>query len=151
MMSARNSWPAVGELIPHTGAARFLVGIRTVTPSGIVATGHVPAGHALASNGLAPSYLAIELGAQAAAAMEALSRQGSAQTPPGPRRGSIVRIRDARFLAAAFPVDTPVEIRVDLVGAAAPLAMYSLVAMSGGETVAEAQFSTHAGDPGGAA
>jgi predicted hotdog family 3-hydroxylacyl-ACP dehydratase len=147
-MSASSSWPDVSELVPHTGVARFLTHIRSVTSSAIEATGRVPTGHALSTDGLAPSFLAIELGAQAAAAMEALARRTAPESSDGPARGSIVRIRDARFVEATFPVDAPIHIRVDLVGSAPPLAMYSLKARVGDRTLVEASFSTHAGDPG---
>ena len=146
-MPERSSWSDVESLLPHTGVARFLTRIHDVTATTIDATGRVPREHALVSGTRAPSFLAIELGAQAAAAMEAVARRASGSSGAAVR-GSLVRIRDARLLQPTFSADAMVHVVVDLVASAPPLAMYTLRAHVGDTAVVEATFSTHAGDAG---
>ena len=66
----------------------------------------VPASHPLASGGRAPCFLGLELGAQAAAVLEALDR-AMATGDRAPRVGYLVRVREATFLQPDFPVETP--------------------------------------------
>jgi predicted hotdog family 3-hydroxylacyl-ACP dehydratase len=135
----------VAGLVPHTGVARFLTDIVSVSPKAIEAMGAIPAGHALARHGAVPVFLAIELGAQAAAALEAIGRATEPGATTGPRMGSLVRIREARFDRPSMPVNTPIRISAELVGAAPPLAVYRLSAALGEHVVLTAVISTHAG------
>jgi predicted hotdog family 3-hydroxylacyl-ACP dehydratase len=135
----------VTTLIPHTGVARFLSSIVSVTPSAIHATGAIPTAHPLAVDGAAPALLAIELGAQAAAAFEAMARQSSPGHDQGPQTGTLVRIRDAHFSRASVPVDAPIHVTAERAGASGPLAMYRLSATFNGETILTAVISTHGG------
>ena len=135
----------VASLIPHTGVARFLSGIVSVTPFAIHATGAIPAGHPLAVDGAAPAFLAIELGAQAAAALEAISRRASSDDDHGPQAGTLVRIREAQFGRASVPVNAAIHITAERAGAAPPLSMYRLSATLNGATILTAVISTHAG------
>ena len=90
--SARRSIGAVTELplLPHTGTALLLTTVVRSDATSIEATGLVPAAHPLVCGGRAPAILGLELGAQAAAAMEALARAVAA-TSRGPRLGYVVR------------------------------------------------------------
>ena len=135
----------IAGLIPHTGVARLLSAVVSVTPQGIHATGAIPARHPLAVDGAAPALLTIELGAQAAAALEAIARRTSAGDTPGPLTGTLVRVRDARFGCASVPVDAAIHITAERTGAAPPLAMYRLIATLDGATILTALISTHAG------
>ena len=124
-MPVNNAWPGVESLVPHRGLARFIARVVSATDTRIDAVGVIPAGHPLVVNSAAPACLALELGAQAAAALEAIHRQTSAPGDP-PKVGSLVRIREARFDRVSLPVDTPIDITADLIGSAPPLAIYSI-------------------------
>jgi predicted hotdog family 3-hydroxylacyl-ACP dehydratase len=137
----------IADLIPHRGVARFLSSIESVTSSAIHATGAIPAAHPLAAGDAAPTLLAIELGAQAAAALEALTRQADPGNDPRPRTGTLVRIRDAQFGCASVPVEAPIHVTVERAGAAPPLAMYRLLATVNDATILTAVISTHEGQP----
>jgi len=141
----------VATLVPHTSVARFLTGILSMTPNAIAATGAIPLGHALVSHGRAPVFLAIELGAQAAAAFEAITRAQRPDAVAGPRVGSLVRIREAHFHQASVPADTEISVAAELMGAAPPLAIYRLTATIEDTVVLTAVISTHAGPAGGIA
>ena len=145
MTDVRNRHEDVVGLLPHTGVARFLSSIVSVTPSAIHATGAIPAAHPLAVDGAAPALLAIELGAQAAAAFEAIGRQASPGHDRRPQTGTLVRIRDAQFGRASVPVEAPIHITAERAGASGPLAIYRLSATFDGATILTAVISTHAG------
>src|SRR4249919_2252822 len=68
---------SVEALLPHTGTARLLTDVVRAEPRFIVATGRIPAAHPLAVGNLAPCFLGLEMGAQAAAALEALLQSAS--------------------------------------------------------------------------
>lgn len=104
----------------------------------------MPAAHPLAAGGRAPSFLGLELGAQAAAALEALDR-GAADGDVSPRVGYLVRIRTATFLRPDLPVDTPFVVTAHLDGAAPPLAIYRISLTVNGLEVLQATLSTHSG------
>jgi predicted hotdog family 3-hydroxylacyl-ACP dehydratase len=136
------------HLLPHRGVARLLTDVVRCDAGEIHARGRVPAAHPLASGAEVPALVAIELGAQAAAAMEALARTASgARTEP--RTGSLVRVREARFEREALPVDTTIDVTARLDAAAGPLAIYDVTATLAGTTVMRATISTHAGPAGG--
>ena len=140
--------PAVADLLPHTGVARLLTEVLDVSTTAIRATGRIPAGHPLAKAGAATSLLAVEIGAQAAAAMEAIGRPGAPHTAPEAQAGSLVRIREARFDRPSLPVDTPLEVTADLMGSAPPLAIYRVRVTLDASVVVEATISTYSGPHG---
>jgi predicted hotdog family 3-hydroxylacyl-ACP dehydratase len=88
---------------------------------GILCAGCIPAGHPLAAGGEAPGFLAIELGAQAAAAFEALARHLGGP----PRIGYLVGVRDAH-LPARLPTGRTLHVTAVPTGAAAALAIYDV-------------------------
>jgi len=112
-------------LLPHTGAARLLTAIVRSGPGFLEAIGKVGAEHPLASGGRVPSFLGLELGAQAAAAMEALHRLG-ATGESARRSGYLVRVREATFTVPDLPVDTPLNVTARLEAAASPLAIHRI-------------------------
>jgi predicted hotdog family 3-hydroxylacyl-ACP dehydratase len=67
----------------------------------------------------------LELGAQAAAALEALDR-AEATGDEAPRIGFLVRVREAAFLRSDFPVETPLFVTAHLERAAPPLATFRI-------------------------
>lgn len=121
--------------LPHTGTALLLTAVVRSDSNSIEAIGLVPVAHPLVSGGRAPAILGLELGAQAAAAMEAITRASSATGRPA-RVGYVVRVREARFAQPDLPVETPVQITARLEGAAPPLAVYRIrVAVAGVESL----------------
>jgi predicted hotdog family 3-hydroxylacyl-ACP dehydratase len=147
-MHADRTFPDVADLVPHRRGARLLTAVASASPQSIEATGLIPLGHPLATGGRAPAFLAIEIGAQAAAAMEAIARRDAAGLVGGARPGQLVRIRDARFERDSLPVSTPIDIAAELIGTARPLAIYHIRASVDGALIVEAVISTHAGQTG---
>lgn len=128
-------------LLPQTGVARLLTGVQHSDATSIRATGAIARTHPLASGDRAPSYLAIELGAQAAAALTALN---GAHDAPAPLRGRLVRVRTAAFAHATLPVETPLEVTARLVAVAPPLAVYEIEVGVDGTPHVTATLSTYA-------
>lgn len=136
--------PFVDELLPHAGTARLLTEVLRSGPGFIEATGRVPAAHPLVAGGRAPCFLGLELGAQAAAALEALERI-AASGDRAPHVGYLVRVREAAFSSPDLPVDTPLHVNALLSGAAPPLAIYRIAVSVGGVESLRATLSTHSG------
>lgn len=132
----------VTRLLPHQRTARLLTLVLRHDVDAIDAVGVIPADHPLAGRSGAPNFLALELGAQAAAALEALPRQ--ATTDGGePRLGYLVRARDATFATGLLPVGVPLHVTAVLEGAAPPLAIYKITVTNGAEQLATALISTY--------
>jgi predicted hotdog family 3-hydroxylacyl-ACP dehydratase len=134
----------MADLIPHAPPSRLLTEVLAGGAGAILCTGSIPVDHPLAAGGEAPGFLAIELGAQAAAALEALAR------PPGgrPRIGYLVGVRDAH-LPARLPTGRTLHVTAVPAGAAAPLAIYDMqVAAEGAaERLAAGTISTFLAEP----
>ena len=94
------------DMLPHTRTARLLTAIVRTGEDFVEATCEVPAAHPLANAGRAPCFLGIEMGAQAAAAMEALGRS-AATGDSVPRTGFLVRVHEAHFAKSELPLETP--------------------------------------------
>ena len=147
-MAVNSAWPGVETLVPHRGMARFISRVVSASETSIKAVGLIPAGHPLVTGGVAPACLALELAAQAAAALEAIHRLAASPADP-PKAGSLVRIREARFDRVSLPVDTPIEITADLIGSAPPLAIYAIRATLERTPLVRGTISTFAGPAGG--
>jgi predicted hotdog family 3-hydroxylacyl-ACP dehydratase len=134
----------VADLVPHAPPARLLTEVLAEGAGAILCAGSIPGDHPLAAGGEAPGFLAIELGAQAAAALEALAR------PPGgrPRIGYLVGVRDAH-LPARLPIGRTLHVTAVPAGAAAALAIYDMqVAEEGAaEPLAAGRISTFLAEP----
>ena len=129
-------------LLPHQRTARLLTQVLRHHDAAIEAIWVIPVDHPLAGLAGAPNFLALELGAQAAAALEALPRQ-SAAGGGEPRVGYLVRVRDAAFSTSLLPVGVPLYVTAVLEGVAAPLAMYKITVTDGDEPLATALLSTY--------
>ena len=134
--------PSVEGLLPHTGAARLLTEVLRSGPGFIEAAGRVSAAHPLVADGRAPCFLGLELGAQAAAALEAIER-AAASEDEARHIGYLVRVREAAFTSPDLPVDTPLQVKVVLSGAAPPLAVYRVAVSVGGVESLRATLSTY--------
>jgi predicted hotdog family 3-hydroxylacyl-ACP dehydratase len=148
-MSATDADLDARTLVPHTSTARLLARVHRCTATEIDASGCIPAAHPLTAHGVAPAFLAIELGAQAAAAMETIGRAHGDDHPAGPAVGSLVRVRQARLSPTPVPVDAPLRVVARLQGSAPPLAIYDVTVTLGDRVVAEATLATYAATNGG--
>jgi len=138
-------WPDISELLPHTGIARLLTKVLRWDEFSIEATALIPGCHPFVTGDTAPSFLAIELGAQAAACMEVLSRRKSGTQYEGAVIGSLVRVREATVYQDALPSGKPILIRAKLQSTAHPLAVYRVAAVIDKVVFCEAIISTRIG------
>jgi 3-hydroxyacyl-[acyl-carrier-protein] dehydratase len=111
----------VADLVPHAPPARLLTEVLAGGAGAILCAGSIPGDYPLAAGGEAPGFLAIELGAQAAAALAALARHLGAP----PRIGYLVGVRDAH-LPAGLPIGRTLHVTAVPAGAAAALAIYDV-------------------------
>ena len=135
--------PDAAALLPHSGPARLLTQVLEVDGNEARCLGRVPLDSPFVEDGHAPSYLGLELGAQAAAVLEALAQRGAAGAS-GPRIGYLVGVRDARLSTLAIPAGAPLEVSVRLVGSAPPLALYAVRVLGDGVEYAAGTVSTFA-------
>jgi predicted hotdog family 3-hydroxylacyl-ACP dehydratase len=129
-------------LVPHTGVARFLTEIVLDEPGFIEAIGVIPAVHPLVTPCGAPCFLGLELGAQAAAALETLTRRAE-DGEHGARIGYLVRIREAEFLKPELPTDTPLGVTARLERGVRPLGIHRVCVSVGGVDFLRAVLGTY--------
>jgi predicted hotdog family 3-hydroxylacyl-ACP dehydratase len=137
--------PAVEPLLPHRDPARLVRVIVEVSADHdrIHCIAVIPAGHPLAAGERAPAFLGLEAGAQAAAALEALSRRDDEDAGPGPRLGYLVGVREATFHAPDLPVAAPLAVTVRAAGSAPPLAVYEVQIEGDGAVLVTGTISTY--------
>jgi predicted hotdog family 3-hydroxylacyl-ACP dehydratase len=124
---ASSAYPPPGELVPHAPPALLVSSVLEVSAEGASAIVKIPADSPFVQTGRAPAFLGLEAGAQTAAVLEALGREGS----EGPRIGYVVAIRNARFATPWLPAGTPLMVTVKAAGSAPPLSIYE-VSLAGG-------------------
>lgn len=110
-------------LLPHAPPARLVEAVLEHRPDALAVRARIPPGSPFAEGAVAPGLVALELAAQAAAALEALERAARGE-PGGARRGYLVGARDARWAPVVLPVGAPLEVRVALEARALPLSHY---------------------------
>jgi predicted hotdog family 3-hydroxylacyl-ACP dehydratase len=132
--------PAVESLLPHRDPARLVRVVVEAAPERVACIAVIPPDHPLAQGGRVPAFLGLEAGAQAAAALEALSRQGG---DAGPRLGYLVGVREAVFHAPDLPVAEPLSVTVEAAGSAPPLAVYTVRVELAGAVLVTATLSTY--------
>lgn len=111
------------ELLPHGPPARWIDEVLERAAGELTCRGRIPAASPFARGGLAPAIAGLELAAQAAAVVEALERADAGEVS-GPRRGYLVRVREASLAAAGIPAEAPLLVRVRRSGGLPPLALY---------------------------
>src|SRR5262245_48375182 len=137
-------WPSIRNALPLRGKALLLTGLHRSEPGVVEASAVVPDGHPLVVAGAAPSFLGLELGAQAAAAMEALApSRDRAATSGGV--GYLVRVREASFLKPTLPIETTLRVTAELEGAAPPLAVLRIAVAVGEIELVRAFIATYSG------
>jgi 3-hydroxyacyl-[acyl-carrier-protein] dehydratase len=138
--TAAEGFPPPSSLLPHAAPALLLTAVLAMSAAGIACTAVIPAGHPLAAGGQVPGFVALELAAQAAAALQALLRQGGGS----PLIGYLVGARDALF-APALPAGRGLRATAIHGGSAAPLATYEMDVCqegAGGRRLATGSLST---------
>jgi predicted hotdog family 3-hydroxylacyl-ACP dehydratase len=133
--------PPVEALIPHRDPALLVRVVASAAPGEIVCIAVIPGEHPLVEHGRAPCLLGIEAAAQAAAALEALTRPPD--EPPGPRIGYLVGVREAAFHLPDLPAGWPLRVTVRPAGSAPPLAVYEATVEIDGATALTATLSTY--------
>lgn len=121
----RENFPGLDDLMPHRPPLRFLTSISHASVRGLHGTALIPATCAMARNGAASPLAAVEAGAQAAAAWEALNRWRSGGIA-SPRMGYLVALRDVDFLAASVPAGRELSVAIELESATPPLTHYRI-------------------------
>jgi 3-hydroxymyristoyl/3-hydroxydecanoyl-(acyl carrier protein) dehydratase len=134
------SYPAAESLIPHRGPMRLLRRVLDNGAETILGEAEIPPENPLAAGAHAPGWLALEASAQAAAALEALSRR---DTDPGARFGYLVGVREARITLPMLPTGVPFQVTLRPQGSVPPLAIYEAVASLHGAPLLAATLSTY--------
>ena len=123
--TARENFPRLDDLMPHRPPLRFLRAISDATERGLHGTAQIPATCAMATNGVASPLAAVEAGAQAAAAWEAVQRwRGAGEASP--RMGYLVALRDVIFFAVSVPTGRDLSVAIELESATPPLTHYRI-------------------------
>lgn len=130
--------------MPHRAPALLVREIVRWDGEGVVCRGVVPEEHPLAAGGNAPVWLAMEMGAQAGAVLEALSRGGAGEG--GERRlGYLVGLRGCTFHVPTLPVGGVLEVGARQIGGAGPLVLFAVeVTGEDGGVLAAGQVSAYA-------
>lgn len=129
------TFPALDDLMPHRPPMRFLAKISHASERGLHGTARIPEECAMVRHGLASPLAAVEAGAQAAAAWEALQRwrRGGEASP---RMGYLVALRDVDFLAVSVPAGRDLSVVIELESATPPLTHYRIdVRLDGAQLV----------------
>ena len=133
------------RLLPHALPARLIEAIGDHQPERLAARARIPLDSPFAEAGIAPALVALELAAQAAAALEAVERAARGEAG-GARRGYLVGARDARWAPPLLPVGPPLAVRVALEARALPLSHYRFEVAVAGTVVATGTIATFLGD-----
>lgn len=132
----------IEALVRHRPPFLLLDEIVGDTGDGFACWGRVPA--ELTGADEAPSLLAIEMGAQAAAALQALGHREAGTAPPA--SGYLVTIEDARLACPTLPVERRLWVEVRPAGSLLALARFRITVAEtpDAEPLAEASISTFA-------
>ena len=124
-------FPPIESLIPHRAPACLLERVLERAGDGLVAQAVVPRD--------SPATLALEMAAQAAAALAALERRGQGE----PRPGYLVGARNAAFHRPWIAAGEPLRVTVTPAGSAPPLAVYEFTVHAGETLLASGTISTY--------
>ncbi len=125
--------------LPHGAPARLVTRVVARAAGTVTCAARVPSASAFTASGHAPAFLALEMGAQAAAVLHA----PGGETGTAPAAGYLVGVREARFAVATIGVDEEHLVEVRATGEAPPLRTYAVrVTDAAGREVARATVST---------
>ena len=140
--SMREKFPALNDLMPHRPPMRFLEAISHASERGLHGTARIPPECAMATNGVASPLAAVEAGAQAAAAWEALHRWRTGGEA-SPRMGYLVALRDVDYFAASVPAERDLSIAIQLENATPPLTHYRIDVRLDGTPLVRGTIATY--------
>jgi 3-hydroxyacyl-[acyl-carrier-protein] dehydratase len=132
-----------GEYLQHRAPALFVEELLEQDELGSLCRARVPPESPFVRASCFPTYLALELGAQSAAAAEAIARR-IGEPGSAPRAGFLVGARAARFARASLLQREEYLVRTRLLRAAPPLRTWRVEVMLASESVATAAVSTFA-------
>ncbi len=135
------AYPAIERLVPHRRPARLLEDVEAASDGGVVCRARVPESSPFVRGARVPAFVGLEIGAQAAAVVEALDRFESEGEGP-PRIGYLVGVRDAVFHAPELPVGRSVLVSARPAGRSGSLSVYEIAVTLDGEVLVEATIST---------
>jgi len=134
--------PDASRLLAQQGPARLVNEVLETGETEIVCAGTVPVESPYADGDRVPSVAAIELAAQAAAALETIGRIRR-ETDPEPKVGYLVNIGDVVLSSADFPAGAPLVARATLDSEAPPLSVYRVEVKLEDRTILTASVSTY--------
>lgn len=135
-------FPALDDLMPHRPPMRFLARISHASERGLHGSARISGACAMAKNGLASPLAAVEAGAQAAAAWEALHRW-RAGGEAAPRMGYLVALRGVDFFAASVPAERDLSVAIELESATLPLSHYRIDVRLDGKPLVRGTIATY--------
>ncbi len=133
--------PSPVAWLPHAGVARLVTGVLQVGADEILCEGWVPAGSPYRRGARCPSWVGIELGAQAAALLEAAACEEA--TPDGTLVGFLVRVREVRCLQPFADPEALLAVRATRLSAAPPLYVHTIEVRAGETDLLRGQISTY--------
>jgi 3-hydroxymyristoyl/3-hydroxydecanoyl-(acyl carrier protein) dehydratase len=135
-------FPALDDLMPHRPPMRFLANISHASERSLHGTARIPGECAMVRNGFASPLAAVEAGAQAAAAWEALHRWRDGGEA-SPRMGYLVALRDVDFFDATVAAERDLAVAIELVSATPPLTHYLIDVRIDGAPVVRGTIATY--------
>jgi predicted hotdog family 3-hydroxylacyl-ACP dehydratase len=133
--------PGTALPLPHGPAARLVASVVGREGGVVRCRARVPLDSPWVSEGRVPAFVAVEIGAQATALVDA--GDGTA----APRGGVLVGARDARFFVPSFAAGVVMEVEARDAGSAPPLRTCAIVLRSsGGDVLATATVSVYTSD-----
>jgi predicted hotdog family 3-hydroxylacyl-ACP dehydratase len=131
------------EHLPHRGPARFITAVVSADATCATCRAEIPARSpyrlADADGARVPSFLAIEMGAQAAAVLVAAAAPGDAAHTASP--GMLVSVRNAEFSAETLPASASFRVVVRPGRNAPPLMGFGFEVWHAAERVAHGELT----------
>ncbi len=135
------AYPTIEHLVPHGQPSRLVEEVEEASEGGVVCRARIPVSSPFVRGAGAPSFVGLEIGAQAAAVVEALSRIGSRDEGP-PRIGYLVGVRDAVFHAPELPAERPLLVSARPSRRSGALSVYEIAVSLDDRILVEATIET---------
>jgi len=136
----------VTSVIPHRGAALLIEEILEVSQHEIVGRGRIPAASPFVREGRAPGFVALDLAAQLAGALEGVIASGTASAGP-PQVAYLVTAKNVTLPPEGLPADEPLIARARREPSAPPLLRFSVTVELGSRTVLSGLIGVYATEP----
>lgn len=140
--------PPLSALVPHRPPMLLVDELVAHEGRTVVCRTTIRDDHPFLEDGEVPALVAVELFAQAAAALVGLLAPAGG---PSMQSGALLGSREVRLFTDALHVGDELEIRCTETWTVGPAAQMDCVLLRGGETIAEGSINVMAGEPKGAA